>query len=208
MNSRDSHTCDELSRHLRSYTLSFLPPLLIRNALPSPIHMKVAGATVTSQWVTLDLGSGEEQEVCSINVRDKYLILRIRASGSITWRHLQLRRCDGFTKEFQFPGSHDTTGNAQEDTVDVMRVLFTVHVDEACGQTILSICSPIWVVNKCGVPVNVLLPSIGTAASLCSCMDSRLPQVLQSEPCLSSEVDTSKLSLLGFSGLSPTKSPS
>eukprot|EP00892_Ulva_mutabilis_P007518 jgi/Ulvmu1/5138/UM021_0155.1 len=199
ISSRDNTTCDEFSTQLRVYTISFLPPLIIRSALPSSIHMKVSGATVASKWVVVDLGPGDEQEIYSINIREKYIIFRIEAPGSSMWQHVQLRRRHGFSKECQFPGANISFSDHHDSSLD-RRILFTVNIDETCGQTVVNVCSPIWVVNRCGVTVNVLLPHTDETASPYNCIDGRVPHSVECDPCLSSSIDASHLTLLGFSG--------
>lgn len=200
VDSLDVYACDEFSKSLRYYTLSFLPPLIIRSTLPLPIHVNASSALATSKWVTVHLGPGDEQEICNMNIREKIIILQVGTPETAA-HSVQLRRRDGFTKQYQFKVAGDDFSDDQGCHLKAMRMLFTVHVDEECGQTLITISSPLWIVNRCGARVSVLLSQIDKSILKRACIRDHDLQILDCEPCLNSEVETSKVNLLGFSGV-------
>lgn len=199
---KDSDLCDEFLRHLRYYTLAFLPPLVIRSTLPFTLRMQVTSGTAGLTWVPVHLGPGDEQEIYNLNLRDKILMLQVETPDPNDRRHVQLRRRDGFTKESQFHRSAHIPDH-QGMKLELMRVLFTMNVDEQCGQTLIHVSSPLWMVNKCGARVNVLLPSLDQSASHQTCLTAQACQVLHCEPCFTSEDETPRVRLLGCSGTAP-----
>lgn len=199
--SNDIHACDEFSKSLRYYTFSFLPALIIRSTLPSPIHIHVSSTVATSRSVAVHLRPGDEQEICHMNIREKTMILQFGTPETTARHSVQLRRCDGFTKQYQFKVARDDFSHDQGCHLNAIRVLFTVHVDEECGQTSIIISSPLWMLNKCGARVSVLLPPINRSVLNRICIRDQDLQVLDCEPCFASKPETSKVNLLGFSGV-------
>lgn len=197
LNHQESPVLDEFSRGLQCYTLSFLPPLIIRSSLPSPLRMEVTSGTMVSRWIPVHLGPGGEQEICSINIQEKSLILRLVRPGSSLPSHVQLRRRDGFTKECDVHAADERIGKGDAAS-NVMRVLFSVHVDMRSSQTLVSVSSPLWVVNKCGTRVHFMLPNLDPSASHLGCIGNQGPHVLSCETC--SMLEPSQIRLLGFPG--------
>ena len=141
---------------LRAFSLSFLPPLIIRNTLPCALRFKL-GVHNTCEAATkrdpaMVIAPGASLELCCINVsKEKALIFHIfPPDAEKESTEVSLLRQNRHTQQMDIAARGRRTTNQS-----TFRVLFTVTIDMQCGQMTVEASSPCWVVNKSGLPLEV-----------------------------------------------------
>jgi hypothetical protein len=189
--------CKELQK-MQFYTLEFLPPLTVKSALPISLFVEIMCKDATDRGLSFELRPGQRKEICSINTRSKILCFSICVYPASSRIDVQLPRKDGFTKEVHVParsGTHDANA-----APDALRMLFCTRIS-ACGQTRVEVFSPVWIMNKSCVSIDVMIPRWQSVGQRAACMAQLEDDIVFCKSLHKAAAgDSSQLQLLGYSG--------
>lgn len=189
--------CNKLQQ-LQFCTFEFVPPLIVTSALPCTISADIVARDSTDS-VCFELKPGQCQEICAVNTGCKWLNFGVQVPG-MRRTEVSLPRKDGFTKELQL---HSVRGVEEDDcnggTTNAVRMLFSTRVAD-CGQIQIDIFSPVWIMNKSGISIDVMIPRWQTFYTNSTCLTQEESDVVSCQPAQAAD-EQPKLQMLGYSGV-------
>lgn len=188
--------CNKLQR-LRFCTLEFVPPLIVLSTLPCAIHADVVAKDSASESVCFELKPGQNKEICGVNTGGKWLNFGVQIPG-MSRTEILLPRKDGFTKELQLRCTSSANVQEHVGASNVLRMLFTVRVSD-CGQMHIDVFSPVWIMNKSGISIDVMIPKWQSFYQMGACLTQEDNDVVSCKP-LHGNGQQTQLQLLGYSG--------
>lgn len=142
---------------LRSLTILFMPPLLIKNMLPCTLHIKVFSTLQASSTEQFAIAAGAVQEVYAVNVAKERKICLVVEHPEAGWHSETIGLVRAHRHSSQMCVGR---GAGLHKSEAAFRVQFTVLLDQSSGQTTVEAVSPLWVLNKTGLPLE--LQSVST----------------------------------------------
>ena len=199
LSDENDELCNKLQR-LQFCTLEFVPPLIVLSTLPCAIYADVVAKDSASDAIRFELNPGQNQEVCGVNTGGKWLNFGVRIPGMCR-TEIFLPRKDGFTKELQLHSTSSSNGQDHSGASDALRMLFSVRVSE-CGQMYIDVVSPVWIMNKSGISIDVMIPTWRSFYQMGgACLTQEDIDVVACKP-LHATGEQTQLQLLGYSGMS------
>jgi hypothetical protein len=192
-------------QQLQFYSLSFVPPLVLRNSLPTNLCVQAMCKSVGTDSPEFEIEAGASLEVCHISLsREKALILKARFpdEDAVSSVQVVLPKSDRYTTEVTISRSSGSDDSDDRNKTP-SRVIFSVHIDPQCGKMFVDIFCAIWLVNRCGVAIDVMTSTRTRHRCSTACIDGGADEIVRCKSThLKTSADPQDFMLLGYSGSS------
>jgi hypothetical protein len=138
----------------KMWTLSLLPPVVIQNATPHTLTMRMTNRTSTDA-VFVSVCSGSKHEVYSHSARDRALLLEMRLHEDLPAVRVPITKNASRHRQVWLAIPAHGSSHDGPDQTDFQEITCELIFDRSCGQATVLLHNPICVHNKTGIPLLV-----------------------------------------------------